>query len=76
MDNTITIRLCNKKARTILKGLEELKVIEILHDESKIKWTPRKKLQAKDFLLAYKQAKLAEQGKMKLKTLDELINEL
>jgi hypothetical protein len=76
MGHTITIKLRNKKARTILESLEELKVIEILHDEGKIKWTPRKKKQAKDFLLAYKQAKLAEQGKIKLKTLDELINEL
>jgi len=76
MGNTITIKLRNKKARTILKGLEELKVIEILHDDNNIKWTPRKKQQAKDFLLAYKQAKLAEQGKLKLKTAQSLIDEL
>ena len=76
MGSTITIKLRNKKARTIIKGLEELKVIEILYDEDTAKWSPRKKQQAKDFLAAYKQAKLAEEGKIKLKTLDELINEL
>jgi hypothetical protein len=37
--------------------------------------TGKKKKQAKDFLSALKQAKLAEQGKIKLKTLDQLINE-
>lgn len=76
MGNTLTIRLRNKKAKTILLGLEELKVIEILHDDSEIKWTPKKKRQAKDFLSALKQAKLAEEGKIKLKTAESLINEL
>lgn len=76
MENTITIRLRNKKAKNILDTLEDLKLIEILEDDEKIKWTPKKKQQAKDFLSALKQAKLADQGKIKLKTLDELINEL
>jgi hypothetical protein len=76
MGNTITIRLRNKKAKNILETLEDLQLIEILQDDTEIKWTPKKKQQAKDFLAALKQAKLAEQGKIKLKTLDELINEL
>lgn len=76
MSNTITIKLRNKKARTILKGLEELNVIEIVHDDSAIKWTSKKKKQAKDFLSAYKQAKLAEKGEIKLKTAKSLLDEL
>ncbi len=76
MGNTITIKLRNKKARTIIKGLEELKVIEMLHDDNTANWSPRKKQQAKDFLSAYKQAKLAEKGKIKLKTAQSLIDEL
>jgi hypothetical protein len=76
MGSTITIKLRNKKARTIIEGLEELKVIEILHDDSTIKWTPRKKQQAKAFLSAFKEAKLAEQGKIKLKTAQSLLDEL
>ncbi len=77
MGSTITIKIRNKKARTIIKGLEELKVIEIVEDDIIPKnWPAKKKKQAKDFLAAYKQAKLANEGKIKLKTLDELINEL
>ena len=49
MGNTITIKLRNKKARTIIKGLEELKAIEILHDDNTANWSPRKKQQAKIF---------------------------
>ena len=76
MGNTITIRIRNKKARAILKGLEELNAIEIIEDDFPKEWPAKKKQQAKDFLAALKQAKLAEQGKIKLKTLDDLINEL
>lgn len=76
MANTITIRLRNKKARTILESLEDLKLIEILQDDAEIKWTPKKKQQAKDFLAAFKQAKLAEKGKIKLKTAQSLLDEL
>lgn len=76
MAATLTIRLRNKKARNILESLEDLKLIEILEDDQKIKWSPKKKQQAKDFLSALKQAKLAEQGKIKLETAQSLINEL
>ena len=75
MTNTLTIELKDKKARRILKSLEETKLISIIY-ESKINWTSKKKKQAKDFLSAYKQAKLAVQGKIKLKTAESLINEL
>lgn len=76
MTTTLTIRLRNKKARNILESLEDLKLIEILEGDEKIKWTPKKKQQAKDFLSALKQAKLAEQGKIKLKTAQSLVDEL
>ncbi len=78
MSSTIIIKIRNKKARTIIKGLEELKAIEIVEDDNDItrNWSPKKKKQAKDFLAAYKEAKMAEAGKIQLKTLDELINEL
>jgi hypothetical protein len=75
MGNTLTIEIKDNKARRLLKSLEEVKLISIIYD-SNIKWTPKKKKQAKDFLSAYKQAKLAERGKIKLKTAQSLINEL
>ncbi|MBA3674970.1 MAG: hypothetical protein H0W75_08475 [Chitinophagaceae bacterium] len=75
MGNTLTIEIKDNKARRLLKSLEEVKLISIISD-SKTSWTPKKKKQAKDFLSALKEAKLAEEGKIKLKTLDQLINEL
>jgi hypothetical protein len=75
MGNTLTIEIKDNKARRLLKSLEEVKLISIIYD-SNSSLTPKKKKQAKDFLSALKQAKLAEKGKIKLKTLDELINEL
>lgn len=76
MSNTITIKLRNKKARKVLEGLEALKVIEIVEDKIPAHWPAKKKKQAADFLAAYKQAKLAEEGKIKLKTAQSLIDEL
>ncbi len=75
MGNTLTIEIKDNKARRLLKSLEEVKLISIIYDSS-ISWTPKKKKQAKDFLSALKQAKLAEQGKIKLKTAESLIDEL
>ncbi|HEX8314202.1 MAG TPA: hypothetical protein VF609_04385 [Flavisolibacter sp.] len=76
MSDTITIRLRDKKAKTILESLEAMNAIEIVKDKIPDHWPAKKKKQAKNLLAAYKQAKLAEEGKIKLKTLDELINEL
>jgi hypothetical protein len=77
MTTTLTIKLRNRKAKKILASLEELKLIKIMHDNIiPKKWSPKKKKQAKDFLSAYKQAKLAEEGKIKLKTAQSLIDEL
>lgn len=75
MGNTLTVNLRNKKARKVLQSLEELKLIEIIYD-STINWTLKKKKQAKDFLNAYKSARLAEGGKVKLKPAQSLLNEL
>ena len=75
MGNTLTIEIKDNKARRLLKSLEEVKFISIIYD-SKVSVTPKKKKQAKDFLSALKQAKLAEEGKIKLKTAQSLIDEL
>ncbi len=75
MVTTLTIKIKNAKARRVLKSLEEIKFIQVVNDPL-MGLTGKKKRQAKDFLSALQQAKLAEQGKIKLKTLDQLINEL
>lgn len=75
MDDIITIRIKDKKARKVIESLEEIKFIQIVNDPT-LGLTGKKKKQAKDFLSALKQAKLAEQGKIKLKTAQSLINEL
>ena len=75
MGNTLTIEIKDNKARRLLKTLEEVKLISIIPD-SKKSLSPKKKKQAKDFLSALKQAKLAEEGKIKLKTAQSLIDEL
>lgn len=75
MLNTLTIEFKNKKARKLLQSPEEINLIQVIN-ESSIKWTPKKKKQAKDFLNAYQQAKLYEAGKAKLKTAQSLLHEL
>lgn len=72
---TLTIKLRNKKAQKKLEGLEELKLIALVRDNVPAHWSAKKKKQATEFLAAYGETKLAEQGKIKLKTLDELIDE-
>lgn len=62
MANTLTIELKDKKARRVLKSLEEIDLIKVIY-ESQINWTTKKKKQAKDFLNAYHSAKLHEAGK-------------
>ena len=75
MEELITIRIKDKKARNVIKSLEEIKFIQIVTDPL-AGLTPKKKKQAKDFLSALQQARLAEQGKVKLKSAESLINEL
>ena len=75
MAETITIEITNKKVRKLLESFEELKMLRIIR-ETQLNLSPQKKKQAKEFLEALKEAKLAEQGKIKLKTAQSLIDEL
>ena len=75
MAEKLTIEIKNTKVLAVLRGLEDIKMIKIVNDPF-LGFTGKKKKQAKDFLSALAQAKLAEQGKIKLKTLDQLIDEL
>lgn len=75
MAELITIKIKDAKARKVLESLEKIKFIQIVTDPA-LNLTGKKKKQAKDFLSALREAKLAEEGKIELKTLDQLINEL
>jgi hypothetical protein len=75
MPEQLLITIKDKKAHKLLKSLEEMKFIKIITDPT-LGFSPKKKKQAKDFLSALHQAKLASEGKIKLKTLDQLIDEL
>jgi hypothetical protein len=75
MTEILTIKIKNSKVLQVLEGLEELKMIKIINDPL-LNLSGKKKKQAKDFLAALNQAKLAEQGKIKLKTAQSLIDEL
>lgn len=75
MTNTFTIEVKDKKATRILKTLEETKLIEIIY-RNNIKWTAKKKKQAKDLLSAYNKAQLHAEGKIKLPSAKSLLNEL
>lgn len=75
MAELITIKIRDKKARKVLENLEEKKFIQIIIDPL-AGLTPKKKKQAKDFLAALRDAKLAEEGKIKLKSAESLLNEL
>ncbi len=72
MEEQVLITIKDAKAHKVLKSLEEVKFIKIVNDPF-IGLSVKKKKQAKDFLGALNEAK---QGKIKLKTLDQLINEL
>ncbi len=75
MAEIITIKIKDAKARKVIKSLEEIKFIQVVTDPT-LNLTGKKKKQAKDFLSALRQAKLAEEGKLKLKTAQSLIDEL
>lgn len=75
MAEKLTIEIKNRKVLKLLEGLEEIKMIKIINDPL-LNLSGKKKKQAKDFLAALKQAKLAGQGKIKLKTAESLIDEL
>lgn len=72
---TLTIRLRNAKVKKLIKSLEENKLIEVLYEENP-RWSKEKNRRAKEFLNSYREAKLGAAGKIKLKTLDEVLNDL
>ena len=75
MEELITIKITDKKAKKVIKSLEDIKFIKVISNPG-LGLTAKKKKQAKDFLSALQQAKLAEQGKIKLKTAQSLLDEL
>ena len=75
MQEQVLITIKDAKAHKFLKSLEDVKFIKIVNDPT-LDFSPKKKKQAKDFLAALQQAKDAAKGKIKLKTLDQLIDEL
>lgn len=72
---TLTIRLRNAKVKKLIKSLEENNLIEVLYEDNP-RWSREKNRRAKEFLNSYREAKLAAAGKIKLKTLDEVLNDL
>jgi hypothetical protein len=72
---TLTIRLKNAKVKKLIKSLEENNLIEVLYEDNP-RWSREKNRRAKEFLNSYREAKLAVAGKIKLKTLDEVLNDL
>ena len=70
---TITIEIKKKSAEDFLNVLEKQKSIRIIDNTPKGKLLRRIK---RDLEEGFRLMKLEEQGKIKLKTLDELINEL
>jgi hypothetical protein len=72
MEEQVIIKIKDAKAHKFLKNLEEIKFIKIVNDPL-TGLSLKKRKQAKDFLGALNEAK---QGKIKLKTLDQLIDEL
>jgi hypothetical protein len=75
MAKQILIELKNAKANKLIKDLEDLNIIKILSDPL-LGLTGKKRIQGRDFLNALNEAKLAEQGKIKLKTAQSLLDEL
>jgi hypothetical protein len=70
---TITIEIKKKSAEDFLNVLEKQKSIRIIDNSEKAKFKRRIKTNLEDGL---RLVKLHQQGKVKLKSLDELINEL
>ncbi|MBL0145559.1 MAG: hypothetical protein IPP48_07170 [Chitinophagaceae bacterium] len=75
MAKRILIELKSAKANKLIKDLEDLNIIKIVSDPL-LSLTGKKRVQGRNFLNALKEAKLAEQGKIKLKTAQSLLDEL
>ena len=70
-----TVAIRNRKAMKILVALEEQNLLQIV-SESKMKLSPAKKKRAVAFLKSYRDAQQGVAGKIKLKSAEELLNEL
>ena len=70
---TITIELINKKAYKILQDLQEAKLIKLVEEPGKKKTIEKFR---KKFIAAFKDIELHEKGKLNLKSLDQLLDEL
>lgn len=75
MPEELVIMIKNKKARKLIDELIEKKMITVVN-KTLTNFSPQKKKRAKDFLTALSDAKLAEKGKLKLKSAHSLLNEL
>lgn len=71
----VTVVIRNRKDLKILANLEEQNLLQIV-SESQMKFSPTKKKRAIAFLKSYRDAQLGAAGKIKLKSADELLNEL
>jgi hypothetical protein len=70
---TMTIQIRKKAGRNIIFELEKLKVIKVITDSAKEKF---KKRLAKDLKESLRQVELHRQGKIKLKSAQQLLKEL
>ena len=70
---TVTIQIKNKKAYSLLRGLEKVNLIKVVKEPA---LSPYKKKIAKSLRNALKEVKQFEQGKVKLKDAKDLMNEL
>lgn len=70
-----TVAIRSRKALKILASLEEQNLLQIV-SESNMKLSPAKKKRAVAFLKSYREAQLGASGKIKLKSAEDLLNEL
>jgi hypothetical protein len=72
---TLKVTVRSKAAKNLLLDLEELKLLKI-EGQKKTGSSKLKRRIKKDLKEGFRQVKLHEQGKVKLKSLDELLDEL
>ncbi len=68
----VTLEINGKRAMDILDAIKRIKGVEV----KSIEPSSTKDTHAQSFKEAFRQTELAEQGKLELKTFDELISEL
>lgn len=72
---TLTIKVKSKAAENILLSLEDLHLLKIEKEKPKATEKFKRKIK-KQLEEGFREIKLHEEGKIKMKSLDELINEL